>query len=1188
MEKQPNVSRISIGKDTEKKLNLTIGTDVVDYMEAARLFGKESISANPRTLYQQRLISIPNKKNAVVTPMFLSIGTQHELFLVIHDGSANGWTQYNLGVAFGKDARITAVGADYTEKDNISIAVAVADSADTSGPQRSRIFIAYNIKSATADWNDIKWTDYGTRGNVDVTGIRMVHHGKSVTTVLVGNENQKEQFYLISDKLQEKLFSKCIVFDAVTDFDEVTSFKAGVLSYTGAGLFVLGKSKGTQRLVFRAFPKITAAGKAGSNPPGVQLPCPENAMVIETGMVTEDGSSLYIGGTGIYVLPAKTLMDMEDAVLQEIAPASEATNINEILVAENGDKTVLCSLNLEGKLQQFTYNPGEKHWSSLLLRKDIAEIALAHGDENVSASMLVINRRHQCFFLMRDEAYGNWSEAALTIKDSDKVTKVTCYSTCFRLFDDADAPLAGHKVKISASVLSAVIINQETVYLGPGIPDYEISTNEMASITIYDKAKSFTPATYRFKIDGIEEAIDVNPANGIFDTFKNISASELQKATVQSDTGTPSYLLPDEYRNGNNEELTAVTQTLNQLSKISTGPGTVSGIQKVSAGDFFSSRLAAVGTSSDFQLGLQVNANGTIALRQDTGIDFARIANDAGKFIAGLGDSIADFFTGLAHKVTEGFTFLVRKVTEAAESVYEFVCKVGQSIKKFIVSTLEEIGGFFTWLWDKIKVGVEKVWDYVKFLFNWQDILLVKDTIKEYLSNSVNTVSGYIPKLKQKTLSGIDTLLANLDTLREQLNVPNLGKDDRIAKVAADNTPAESKADSDKITGNSIFQWIMQKIKDAFNYLISMDIDKELEAFFDSLTGFISGTLSGLFQELSTTFNNIKRNVGSVLGDNFSISDLSFEKIKQIVLIVGFDVVTALINIIRKIVDGLFTLMEKAFSLFRKLMFGTIRFPFIEDLYKLITSKELDTSFTVADVISMLVAVPATIAMKILKVDAIDKEAGRPVIQSDIAIPEKISLFKKYFAKEIDTVTQVGKFAAIFIPAVTSFLDVWSVGGAYLEGKQAAPKVFGFFSGLALLAGAYSVYAEASEISMTGSPVLVALEVGAAAFGGFGVIFSGLFWLGDGVQKKGLKTFEAVTYGIRAFLRIPIFILKEKKGLKQVFELSTGLMKDAGKVCACAAIPVEEPQSKALLVIGNFGFSYLSIGTGLAAFMIKD
>jgi len=1186
MEKQPNVSRIAIGKDTERKLNLTIGTDVVDYMEAARLFGKEGISTDPRTFYQQRLISIPNKKNAVVTPMFLSIGSQHELFLVSHDGNTNGWVQYNLGAAFGKDAKITAVGADYTEKDNISIAVAVADSSDTNATQRSRIFIAYNIKSATVDWNNIKWIDYGTRENITVSGIRMIHYEKAVTTVLVGNGGLKDQLYLISDKLEEKLFSKCVVFDAVKEFDEVTSFKAGAFSYLKAGLFVLGKSEGTQRLVFRPFPKITAKGRAGSNPGGIQLPCPDKAMVIETGMVTEEGTSIYFGGAGIHVIPAEKFMDMESAPLTEIAAASEASNINELLVAENGADTVLCSLNLEGKLQQFTYDTQHTKWSSLLLRNDIAEIALAHGDKNVSASMLVINRKHQCSFLMRDKAYGNWTEAPLTIKDSDKVTSVTCYSTCLRLFDDTDAPLAKHTVSISASVLSAVIINQQTIYIGPGIEDYKIETDEMAAITIYDKARSFTPATYRFKIDGIAEAIDVNPANGIFDTFKNINATELQQATVKSDSGKVSYLLPEEYRNGNKEELTAVTQTLNQLSKF--GNSGSSGIRKVAYGAAFSSRLDQADQAADFQLGLQVNANGTIALRQDTGMDFARMASDAAQFISGLGDSIADFFTGVAHKVNEGFTFLVRKVTEAAESVYEFICKVGQSIKKFVVSTLEEIGGFFTWLWEKIKVGVEKVWDYVKFLFNWEDILKVKDTIKQYLSDSVNTVGGYIPKFRKKTLDGIDTLLAKLDDLRDELQVPNLGKDDRLSKVAADNTPAETKSDSDKITGNSIFQWIMQKIKDAFNYLISMDIDKELEAFFDSLTGFISGTLSGLFQELATTFNNIKRNVGSVLGKDFSISDLSFEKIKQIVLIVGFDVVTALINIIRKIIDGIFNLMEKAFSLFHKLMFGTIRFPFIEDLYKLITSEELDTSFTVADVISMLVAVPATIAMKILKVDAIDKEAGKPVLQAEATIPEKVSLFTKLFSKEIDTVKRVGSFAAIFIPAVTSFLDVWSIGGAYLEGKAAAPKVFGFFSGMALLAGAYSIYSEASEIALDGAPVLVALKVGAVAFGAFGVVFSGLFWLGDGVQKKGLKTFEAVTYGIRAFLRIPIFILQEKKGLKQVFELSTGLMKDAGKVCACAAVPVEEPQSKAILVIGNFGFSYLSIATGLGAYMMKD
>lgn len=1186
MEKQPNVSRISAGSNGGTRMNLTIGTDVVDYMEAARSFGKDSLDAGPRNMYQQKLVSIPNKKNAVVTPMFLSIGTQQELSLVCHDGAGNGWSQYNLGAAFGESARITAVGADYTPDDHIAIAVAVEEK--TGEHTCSRIFIAYGIKSATADWNKLSWTDYGTRDNIQVAGIRVTCYKKSVMTLLVGNGGLKDQLYLISDKQEEKSFRECIVFDAVKEFTEVTSFKTGVLSYLGAGLFVLGKSEGTERLVFRPFPKITAQGKAGSNPPGVQLPCPKGAKVLETGMVTEEGTSIYFGGDGIDVLPADQLIEMEKGRLTSIAPVTETGAVTELVVAETVHEKILCTLDLQGRLQQLRYRPAEDAWSSLLLKTGVEEIALAHGDANVTLSLLAVTRTNECLFMVRDAAQGNWSESALTVKDSGKATKVTCYSTCLRLFDEADAPLVFHKVKLSASALCCLQVNQKTIYLGPGLPAYETSTNESASIIVYDKARSFTPATYRFEVEGLGEIIEVNPARGVFEIFRNLTAPELEKATITNDQGAVTPLVP---AGNSTEDLNAVTEALNRLAGLA--PGQDEGIRKVTPTSSFGTGIQPRDSPQRYMMAVQVNAGGAISLQAQPASDMLQAASAATSFISGLGESISDFFTGLANKASEGLSFLVKKVTEAARDAYEFICKVGDRIKKFVVSTLEEIGGFFSWLWGKIKVGVEKVWDYVKFLFNWQDILLVRDTIKTYLSNSVDHIGSFIPRFRKQSLEAIDSLLLSLDDLRSRLDVPNLGKDDRISKIAADNTPAEAKSDNDKITGNSIFQWIMQKIKDAFNYLISIEADKELDEFLDALSGFMSGTLSGLFTELSVTFSSIRKNVGSVLGSNFSLSDLSFEKIKQIVLIVGFDVVTGLLHLIRKIVDGVFNLMEKAFSFFRKLMFGKISFPFIEDLYRFITGKDLDTSFTVADVISLLVAVPATIAMKILKVDPIDREAGKPVLQSmaaEAAGPGKTSFFEKHFGKDVgkavDTVTAVGKFGAIFAPAVSSFLDVWSVGGAYMEGKEAAPKAFSVFSAFSLLIGIYTIYSEASEVHMDGSPVLITLEIVSVFMGGMGVVFSGLFWLGDATAKKGLKTFEAVVYGIKAFLRIPVFIFSDKKGLKQVFELSTGILKDAGKICACAAIPVEEPQTKTLLVVGNFGFSYLSIGTGIAAFMV--
>jgi hypothetical protein len=91
-------------------------------------------------------------------------------------------------------------------------------------------------------------------------------------------------------------------------------------------------------------------------------------------------------------------------------------------------------------------------------------------------------------------------------------------------------------------------------------------------------------------------------------------------------------------------------------------------------------------------------------------------AGQATQFFADMGQTLSDMFEAIRARAEEAWTFIVRK----AEEAFEFVCALGNKIKRFVLQTLEEIGGFFTWLWDQIETGLERAWEFLKFVFDWE------------------------------------------------------------------------------------------------------------------------------------------------------------------------------------------------------------------------------------------------------------------------------------------------------------------------------------------------------------------------------------------------------------------------------------------------------------------------------------
>jgi hypothetical protein len=970
MSKEPNVKSLSVNDAQGNPVRLTISTDIVDYMAAARVFGREDLSpAGAHGRFQKRLIAIPDRESAVVSPMVLSIGSNNGLCLVRkREGSAGEhWNLTDLSPTFQKfgvaGAQVRALGAAWTDDDRIAVAVAV-DAGQPNTP--SRVFVAYDL-SSRSDWENLAWVDCGTRENIRVFGIRVLAETDGGwTVVLDGDAGRVDMLYLIRSK-RAASFAQALVFNPAVDYQEILDFEVAIDDVSGSGIAVLGSSGNKRVLSFRPFPEYDGEGRP-SVPPVIPLPCPEGASVIESGVPRNGGTDLYIGGQGIYLLAADQFDDQMNAKLVPVAGADAASNLEEIVVADSGDGAVsIWARKQNGDLVIANRAAGaaKDQWGKpLRLRDGVQAIAPVQGGRLVTTSLLVVYTNGQAAFVLRDAASGTWRESPVVVGSPEAAAKIACYGTAVRVLDEGGFPRVDLPVRVSASVLTHISLNQNSVFIGPGL-EVAAKTDANGAVRIYDRVRSLTPAVYRLSFDGIPVSIDVNPAGGIYERFANITAAELRQATVARASGGEEPLLPPEFRDGGSRagEVDGMVGALTQAANLAaqTTDVTTAGATRAQVGSPFSSLLRLDAAPAGYQWGIQVSANG---IRPADGSFIATLANmedSLTQVLSDFGDTLADLFEGLKARVQEGWAFIVRK----AEQAFEFICALGNKIKRFVLKTLEQIGGFFTWLWNEIKTGVEKVWEFLKFLVNWDDILVARDVLVTVANEAISSMKSSVGALKEKSSAGFDFLIDQLNNWRTDLGL-DVAKTSFAAQTREAGPEAQQK--TDQATGNSAIGWVFDNLGSLFNQIVKIEGANPSQVLKDGAFNFVKELGSDQMNNLFETWEQLQKDASKIFnGQMPSFKDLTFETIRDMLVSIGSNAAIGLLRSLRDIVTRALDLLGETLEFLRSILFARIRFPFIEKLVQLVSPEtRVDASVGVVDALMLMVAVPATITYKLI------------------------------------------------------------------------------------------------------------------------------------------------------------------------------------------------------------------------------
>lgn len=981
MPTQPNTQSFNLTDESGSALRVTVSCDIVDYAHSARSFGLADL-ADPAAhgRFQPRIVSIPDCSAPAVAPMALTIGSDNRLYLVrrASDGKGGGWRRIDLPAGFpasiAAKAQVSAVAAAWTDDDRIALAVAVDDIPGG----RSRLLTAYDLHSAGASFDKVPWQDCGVRENLRIDGLRLSGDGEGgwITVVDCTAGRLDTLFLLLSGAAQR--FDRALVFSTAVDYTEIYDYQLALDPFTGPGIAVLGASGADPVLSFRPFPDYLPDGRIAAPTTTKGLTCPRDARVLAVGQVRDSGTDLYIGGAGVHLMPAAEFDNQLKAALVEIVPAAAASNLRRLEVAQPPAGSVaVWALTMGGDLvttQVTVEATPATAVPALRLRQDVQDIAPVHGDKHLTTGLLAIYGDGHASTLTRDASTGTWAEAPLLVADGGEAILASCYAVILRLLDQGGRPVVNRTTSISASALTSAIVNGSAGFIGPQLA-FEAKTDALGAIHLYDRVRSLTPPLYRFALAGVGQELDVNPANGIHARLATISAQELRDATVTAPGRGTAPLLPEAYRTGDRKGgVDGMVLAMNRgagLARDATA-GIAAGVRLMARNAAIVAQLPTA-QPPGIVLAITAGPNGVRpANAQAAAALIASSGNEVEQFFGHLGQSIADFFEGIGDRLKEAWTFIVHK----AEEAWQFICAVGDKVKRFVLNTLDQLGSFFTWLWQQIETGLEKLWDFLKFLFDWDDVLALRDVMVSVTDEALKYVTTNIASLKLQVAGGIEQVVSTIEAWRTEIGVPP-------AKIDPPK-PGESFADRfqaagetahrkmDEASSNGVIGWIMQRVQSVLDDIVHIEGPNPADIALDAVETFITGLAGDELDNLIATWNRIAADMRRLFGDTIPENGaLSFEVLRNAFIAVGADILIGFLRAIDKLVVRALDLVIGMIESLRAFVFARISFPFIEKLVELVApGTHVDTSFRLIDAVMLLLAVPSTIAYKLITGEA--------------------------------------------------------------------------------------------------------------------------------------------------------------------------------------------------------------------------
>jgi hypothetical protein len=303
----------------------------------------------------------------------------------------------------------------------------------------------------------------------------------------------------------------------------------------------------------------------------------------------------------------------------------------------------------------------------------------------------------------------------------------------------------------------------------------------------------------------------------------------------------------------------------------------------------------------------------------------------------------------VSHHIAQSTKNFFNEVGDEVKHVIHVVVKKGEELVKYVIEKVEELGHFIHNLLDKLGLELKKVWEWLKFVTDWDDILKTQEAFIEIFNQGLDYMKNKSEDLNKSINEALKS--ANKEWDKDIDAIKNRIYPGSVAHQVKDS----SKYNSPEAKGE--MEWLLSKVVE------NHSDDSIPQASISSETNTKADKLFGSIQEVLEK-NNVENHLKETFKDigNVVTSD-SVEALILKALDVVKDLGDLAFSVMESIVDFLFQLFKAILGEIKWILNVPIYIPFLSDFFKYITKEQ---NLTLLNLSSFIVAAPATILYKVI------------------------------------------------------------------------------------------------------------------------------------------------------------------------------------------------------------------------------
>lgn len=858
--------------------------------------------------------------------LLFSIGTDGALYATVENpGTRQGWKRANLSAAqaqadFGAASGAVCKAFAVAQRTNSGIHLAMVLSDDK---QNDRLYLSLGNSDADTSWLDNPgWVAYGYDDpKHDRPKVR-------IANVFVSEAADGE--YIVVDVLRDPISHNALVSRYYIDTNKGNGYAwhahdlaidVEVGHYTSClgrdkgaysvdGIYTSGQVDGRPQLVYTPLYNVFDTTQA-PNPVRLKLPGDLAPDAIAACRNADDTSDLYAtaGGT-LYYFAADNQND--NATAAAVIQNALFNGVRSLFALSTGDGSVMVwGLNADDQIF-YTTCPLDKvtdgAWSLPLPILGGVEQVAPFVNRTYSANTFFAHTgENELIKAVKSPETTVWNKSQITLPPpttTTAATKLSSYTTHVQVNDANNQPVADLPAGISASNVVGVYINHIYYILSP--TPIEVKTDQLGSLTIVEAVHTVVGSRLTITIEGA--TVEINPMDKAFQTVATLNTPDaLCQATLP---GSTQQLVP---ASASDDDLQNTASTLNGLSSaynsLATPPKSQSGVRAM--------RFSNVALAASPAMALEsMGTGGEILVEAE------------------------DFFSWLGQEIVKGWEATEHWVVQAADDVWHFFCRIGDAVYYAVLDAVEKVVAGVQWLFEQIKIGWDKMVQYLQYLFEIDDMRRTKDVLKNlvmvYLYHQVDQIEVYRHKL-DNTITGLETSLdkwAGVDwtTLGDAAGAP----------INSKSTPTSTPSAPAGLISHH-FQGNAENASYSNGGDITYPDSDPAKVIFDAIV-----------------------NEAHIVGDAFDrlwllatdMGSKSLEAVlKELVAILGHAVLESAKNLMDATLDVLYDVAKAAVDLLDM----TVHIPVISDILKDFGIPE----FSILDILCWVAAAPATIFYKL-------------------------------------------------------------------------------------------------------------------------------------------------------------------------------------------------------------------------------